>query len=289
MVLLAVDGNFYLIVLWSYGKNGKGLVMKIRKYGEVFLWNSKLSIARSMEYRFDFCLGLFVNLLLALAGPLFQYLIFSQVDGYPGWTVSEIILFQGVLLFLFGLKSLLLGNVSWNIQKLIHRGELDRLLLRPCSSVVLVLANGFSFDGIGTVLAGIVIIVVMLHRLQQKISVLSLAAVVLSVGMGLLLFAAFEILLASVMVRLVNIGRLNELFDTLTKFGQYPMELFPRGAGFLFITMIPFAVWVNIPCRILLDGVQAYMFLTFLMVFFIDCLALYSWNLCIKHYTSAGG
>lgn len=263
--------------------------MKIFKFFQIFLWNSSLNISSSMEYRFDFLLGLLVNLLLALAGPLFQYLLFSQVNGCPGWTVSEIILFQGILLFVFGLKTLLLGKIPAYVQKLIHRGGLDRLLLRPYSSVGMILANGFSLDGIGTILAGMVIIAVMLWRLQLHIGIVAALAALLAIGMGLLLFAAFDILLACVMIRLINIGRLNEVFDTLTKFGQYPMELFPRATKFVFITFVPFVVWVNIPCKILLDGIQGYMFLTFFIVILFYCLAVHNWNLCIKHYTSAGG
>lgn len=153
----------------------------------------------------------------------------------------------------------------------------------------MVLANGFSLNGIGTVLAGMVISAVMLWKLQLHIPILSCLAVLLAIGMGLMLFAAFDILLACVMIRLIHIGRLNELFDTLTKFGQYPMELFPKSSRLVFLTVLPFAVWVNIPCRILLNGMQGYMFLTFSIVILFYCLAVYSWNRCMKHYTSAGG
>lgn len=263
--------------------------MKIFKFLQIFLWNSSLNIASSMEYRFDFLLGLFVNLLLALAGPVFQYLLFAQVNGCPGWTVSEIILFQGILLFMFGLKTLLLGKIPEYVQKLIWGGGLDRLLLRPYSSVGMILANGFSLDGIGTVLAGMIIIIVMFWKLQLRIHITAALTSLLAIGMGLVLFAAFDILLACVMIRLVNIGRLNEVFDTLTKFAQYPMELFPGAAKFVFITIVPFAVWVNIPCKILLDGIQGYMFLTFFIVILFYFLAVHNWNLCMKHYTSAGG
>ena len=263
--------------------------MKVKKAGEIFFWSCKLSIARSMEYRLDFFLGLFVNLLLSLAGPLFQYLLFAQVDGYPGWGISEIILFQGVLLLVLGLKTLLFGGVFVYVQKLIHRGGLDRLLLRPCSSIGMILANGFSLDGIGTVLAGIIIMAVMLYRLQLKVSVFVCLAVLLSIVAGLALFVSFQIFLACAMVRLVHIGRLNEIFDTIARFGQYPMELYPKGARLFFATILPFAIWVNIPCKILLDGIQGYMFFTVVFVALLYGAAVYSWNLCIRHYTSAGG
>lgn len=256
---------------------------------EIFLWNCKLNIAKSMAYRLDFFIGLFVNLLIACAGPIFQYLLFSQVNGYPGWNMQEIVLFQGMMLLVWGLKNLLFGNVAGYVQNLIYQGSLDQLLLRPYSSIGMILANGFSLDGIGTVTAGCVISVVAMFKLHLcppwYIWILLLAALV----QGLLLFVAFDIFLASVMIRLINIGRLNEIFFTIAKFGQYPLEVYPKRMQLLFISVMPFAVWVNIPCKVLLQGMQAYMLLPTLAVIIIFGAALYGWKGCMKYYTSAGG
>ncbi|MDE6567316.1 MAG: ABC-2 family transporter protein [Lachnospiraceae bacterium] len=259
------------------------------KFIEIFWWNCKLNMAKSMAYRLDFCIGLCVNLLIACAGPIFQYLLFSQVNGYPGWTMQEIIFFQGMLLVILGLRNLLFGNVAGYVQNLIFDGSLDQLLLRPYSSIGMILANGFSLDGIGTVAAGTVISIVAMMRMHLIPPWYLWIITALSVVVSLLLFMSFDIFLASVMIRLVRIGRLNEMFDTIAKFGQYPLEVYPKGMRLLFSTFVPFAVWINIPCKIFLHGLQAYMMVPVVCVVLILLLALQGWNRCMKHYTSAGG
>lgn len=263
--------------------------MYIHQFLRIYIWNSKLNISRCMEYRLDFFIGLIVNLLLACAGPVFQYLLFSQVNGYPGWSIQEIILFQGILLVALGLKTVLTGNVAGYVESLIRQGSLDRLLLRPYSSIGMILANGFSLDGIGTVAAGVVISMVTIIRMRICPPVYVWLMTLFAIGMGLVLFIAFDILLSCVMIRLVNIGRLNEIFNSIAKFGQYPLELYPKWVRLLFLSVVPFAIWVNIPCRILLEDIGKYMIVPFLVVFVFLGLSLYCWNGCIKHYSSAGG
>lgn len=259
------------------------------RFIEIFWWNCKLNMAKSMAYRLDFCIGLCVNLLIACAGPIFQYLLFSQVNGYPGWTMQEIVFFQGMLLLILGLRNLLFGNVAGYVQNLIYEGSLDQLLLRPYSSIGMILANGFSLDGIGTVAAGVVISLVAMLRMQLLPPWYLWVITALSIIVSLLFFVAFDIFLASVMIRLVQIGRLNEMFATIAKFGQYPLEVYPKGMRLLFSTVIPFAVWINIPCKIFLYGLQVYMIVPVVCVVLLLFLALCSWNGCMKHYTSAGG
>lgn len=261
----------------------------MRNFFNIFLWNCKLNMAKSMAYRLDFIIGVTVNLLIALAGPVFQYLLFAQVNGYPEWTIQEIILFQGVLLLVLGTKNLLFGNVAGYVQGLIYEGSLDQLLLRPYSSIGMILANGFSLDGIGTVISGCVVIAAAMIQMHLFPAWYMWIAALAVMVMGLLLFVSFDIMLAAAMIRLVNIGRLNEMFFTITKFGQYPLEVFPKGMRLLFISLVPFAVWVNIPCKILLGELRTYMCIPIVFVAMFFGMAMYSWSCCMKRYTSAGG
>lgn len=263
--------------------------MRIKKFWDVFSWNCRLSIAKSMEYRLDFWIGMVVNLLFSCAGPVFQYLIFAQVQGFYGWTLTELILFQGVLLFVSGMRTLLLGRMQGYVQRLVRHGELDQLLLRPFSSIGMVISNGFSLNGMSTVIAGVVISGAAWVRMNLQVSFWDIILLICSLIMAVVLYISFDILLACVCIRLVNIGRLGEIFDSLFRFGQYPLEIFPKALRCVFLTVMPFAIWVNIPCRILLDGIRMYMFAAFGFTIVLLYISVGCWNLCMKHYASAGG
>lgn len=262
---------------------------KIGKLFGLFMWNSRLAIARSMEYRFNFILGSFISLVFSYIGPILQYLIFTQTNGFPGWNLDQIILFQGVLLVVLGIRRTLFGELHGFVSQLIHRGELDRLLLKPYPPIGIILVSGFSMNSIGSILSGIIIVVYSIVKMELRIGLLQWLLFLVFVLAGLVLYMALEVLYSSVVMVLVQIGRLNEVFDFFARFGEYPLDIFSSAMKLIFITVIPFAVWVYIPAKLLLGALDAYMAYSFVFcfLFFIVCLKI--WDVCLKKYTSAGG
>ena len=263
--------------------------MELIKFFRIYVWNSKLNIARGMEYRFDFLVGVAVNLLFTGAGPIFQYLVFEQIGGFPGWSMEEILLFQGILLLVLGIRGTFLGGYPDYVQMMVRKGELDTLLLRPFSSLGTILSRGFFLENIGSALAGGVLAAWGVKSCGADITLGRGLGFIAAVICGLLFFLSIDILYSCLVVFLIHIGRLKEIFDNLAKFGQYPSEMFSRGMGAVLHTVLPMALWVNVPCGILLEGVQAYMLIGVAFVALWLAGSIRLWNLCMRRYTSAGG
>ncbi|MBH1941606.1 ABC-2 family transporter protein [Mobilitalea sibirica] len=262
---------------------------KFLKLFSLFLWDSKLKLSRAMEYRFDFVLGTIVNLIFSCVGPIMQYLIFTQTKGFPGWNLNQIILFQGILLFVLALKSILWGEVPGYIVSLVRRGDLDRLLLKPFPSIGIILSSGFSANNFGTLISSIFLITYSLFILDLDPRFFDVIMLLVYIFLGLLLFMAMNIILASAIIILINMGRLNEIMESLSRFGQYPLEIYSNTLRAVFVGIVPFAIWVNYPSRILLYGFQGSMLYSviFCTVFLAGSLCL--WSTCLKRYTSGGG
>lgn len=263
--------------------------MELVKFFRIYLWNSKLNIARGMEYRTDFLVGMAVNLLFTGAGPVFQYLVFQQINGFPGWSLQDILLFQGILLLVLGIRGSFLGGYPEYVQLMVQKGELDTLLLRPFSSLGMILSRGFFVENIGSVLAGAVLVAYGVEKSGASPTIWEGIGFFAAILCGLLFFLSIDILYSCMVVFLIHIGRLKEIFDNLAKFGQYPLEIFSKGMQAVLYTVLPMALWVNVPCKILLEGIQPYLFcgVSFLFAWLAGSISL--WNLCMKKYTSAGG
>ncbi|WP_127534016.1 ABC transporter permease [Paenibacillus kobensis] len=256
----------------------------------LFYYQSKLKIARAMMYRFDFLIGMTVALLFSSIGPVLQYLIFTQTKGFPGWNLKQIILFQGVLLFVLGIRRILFGDLHYFIMELIQKGDLDRLLIKPSPAIGIILSNGFNLNGIGTFLAGSVIMGYSIYSLDLTITAGAIGLFVLSILFGIVLFMALEILFTCAVIVLVNIGRLDDIVQSLTGFGEYPLSIFTSTLKIALVTFIPFAVWVNYPADALLhrwDNAQA--LVSFLFCILLFAFSLWIWKFCLRRYTSAGG
>jgi ABC-2 type transport system permease protein len=255
----------------------------------LFILNTKLNIARQMEYRFNFFLTSIIALIFSSISPLLQYLIFTQTKGFPGWNLDQIILFQGVLLIVLGLQSLLFGELRWFITNLVWRGELDRLLLKPYPPIGIILASGFSLNITGTILAGIAITVYSVLKMQLIISFYQIALFLIYIVVGLILAMALNVLFCCMVIVLVRLGRMDEIFRVLARFGDYPIDIYSNALRFVFTTVVPFAIWAYVPSKVLLGVLDASMIYSLVstILFFLASLKL--WDICLKKYTSAGG
>jgi ABC-2 type transport system permease protein len=255
----------------------------------LFLFNCKIRISRSIEFRFDFCLGLFVSLTLSAIGPLVQYLIFTQTNGYPGWSIDQIVLFQGMLLLWLGIKDTIFGDLRNMVQNLVRKGEFDRLLLKPYPPIGVILASGFYYYGTGTIIAGIVVIAYAINKMQLMINPGQLGWFFLFLIAGLILYMGFMVLFCTLVVIFVFTFRAGEILDKILRFSEFPLEIFPRLTRVVFITVFPFAVWIYFPAQALLGRLEtkALLGVVFSILFFWINLNLWNWGL--KKYTSAGG
>ncbi|EPR13489.1 ABC transporter permease [Ruminiclostridium papyrosolvens] len=264
-------------------------MLKLLKLFKLFIWNSKMDISRSMEYRFDFILGTVIGLAFSSIGPILQYLIFTQTKGFPGWNLEQIILFQGILLFTSGIKGMIFGSLPYFVTGIVRKGDFDRLLLKPYSPIGIILASGFRLNNIGPLLSGAFIMVYYIVKMNLHIGIVQIAIFILAIVFGLILFMGYEVLYSSIVIKLVQIGRLDELMNSLLRFGEFPINIFSKTLQTALITVIPFAVWVNIPANALLNRLDYTIPITFVFCALFFYVSLKIWNQFLKKYTSAGG
>ncbi len=255
----------------------------------LFYWNSKIRVARSMQFRFDFFAGLIVSLILSSIGPVVQYLIFTKTNGYPGWNLNQVILFQGILLFWFGIKDMLFGDVRNQVESMVRKGEFDRLLLKPYPPIGILLSSGFYYYGIGSVIAGLAVMAYSINKLNLSIGISQIGLFILFLFCGIVLYMAITVIYCTIVIMIIFMGRIGEIIDKLLRFSEFPAEIFSPVTRLIFITVIPFAVWVYFPAQTLLNRLDAKAFAGAASCFVLFALSLKLWNVCLKKYTSAGG
>ncbi len=256
---------------------------------KLHLWNFKLEISKCMQYRINFMIALIVSFGSSIIGPLFQYLLFTQTKGFPGWNFQQIILMQGMLLLWTGLKETLFGNVRWVSAGFVWNGDFDRILVKPYPAIGIILTSGVRFNSIATLVPGIILVWYSVTHMDISFGLPQAGLLLLSLVSGLLLFMATQILYSGIVIVLIQIGRIEDIFEHLYHFADYPIEIFPKIVRTLFITFIPLVVWVYVPTQVLLDRFELKMLVAAFSSVIFFLLSLRFWGYCMKKYTSAGG
>lgn len=242
-----------------------------------------------LAYRADFVLSVLVSFLFSAMGPLFQFLLYTNSSGYPGWSWDEILVFQGVLILTGGLCETVFGSLRWQIDSLMERGEFDRLLLKPWPPLMLLMTSGFNASGFGSVLVGAGATIWAVARLGFPGGGIGIAVFLVFLAARIALQASAHILYCFFTVRWVYTMRLGEIMDKILGWGNYPVEVFPRFLRMIFTTVLPFSVACYWPSKALLGpvGWMSLASLTGLGLFL--AFTLFLWKGQLAKYTSAGG
>lgn len=255
----------------------------------LFIRNSQVRIQQEMQYRANYISGVIVSIAFSIFPAIFQYLVFTQTKGFPGWNLQQIILFQGMLLVVVGMRNTLFGSIQEVVANLIYKGDFDRILLKPYPPIGTIMASGFTANSLGTLLTGLFIVIYTGIRMGLSISLFQFALVAICIVFGLLFFASINIMYCSIAIMIVYMGGIWDLIESVLNVSTYPKEIFPKIVQTVFLTMVPFLVMVYFPAQVLLNRAEISIIYSFIAVILFFAASLIFWGRCLKKYTSAGG
>jgi ABC-2 type transport system permease protein len=254
------------------------------------IWRKSLILAfqDAMAYKgafFILVLSLFLGDLII---PIVSTLIYQVSAGIPGWSLYEFILFQGSLIIVIGLWHTFFAGLLGDTIVAVKDGTYDKILLKPFNSLAYMTTRGFDLEGIGEILAGLLIVgfaLVKLHFFNWM-----LLAYAVAILLGALFEYALTIIAASLAFIFVKTWRLYELISSVERFGRYPMGVYNEGIRWTITFIIPVAAASYYPASILLGKeplIKLAMIAIPVMIFFIA--SLLCWKFAMRKYGSAGG
>jgi ABC-2 type transport system permease protein len=256
---------------------------------QLFMLQSQVKLQRLLQYRVDFAVGMAACFALSATGPVFQLLIYTRTSGYPGWTWRQILVFQAILLLSTGIREAFFGDVRPQIERLVERGEFDRLLLKPFPPLLLLLTGGFAPHALGTLLAGIGTLFWAERYGGAAPDPVAYLLFVVFLGAATLLHLSVHVLYCTLTLRWTYPMRLSESFDRVATFGEYPQEVFPLVLRTVFLTVLPLSVATYWPAQALLGRANGIAWIALAGAVAVAVAVVRLWGLQMRHYASAGG
>jgi len=247
----------------------------------------RISVAARMTYRTDYLVSILAMFIAMLIGPLFVSAIYSSGGVIPGWTLPELLLLQGTVLIIKGVSFMLFFGILWGSQDSLRSGTFDLLLIRPISTLHLLIMKHVDVEDIGQFVSGIAVTAFAFWLLPPTHGNVILYLVL--VFAGILFYLALAIFAVVTAIRFIDTGRLYEIVDGLTVFAMYPQNMYGKGLGLAFSTVLPLLIAGSYPASALLGKAIDGAWLALACCAGFLALALWAWSSAMKHYTSAGG
>jgi ABC-2 type transport system permease protein len=156
-----------------------------------------------------------------------------------GWRLPEVLLIYGLLIFSRSCSQLFTDRI-WNLGSIIRQGGFDCLLLQPINPLFNLLANGFSWEGVGNLLLGGALVVSAGQTLGIFLSPFNIVYLALAVFSGAVIFFAIN-LITSVSAFWITDSTpvMGAVFETYL-FAHCPLTIYPRAIRLMLTWLIPY-------------------------------------------------
>jgi len=219
---------------------------------------------------------------------LFIWLIFGQVQSVAGWTESQVV----VLTITFGLFESFLWFFVYpsvlNFSKMIRRGDLDTLLVKPVNTRFAVSFSIFEFDNYGRFLVMMALLFLSFSRLEATLTLANMISFVLLFFIGVFIFYCLFFIMATMSFWFTDLWNLEDFLESIVDVGRFPTYIFEQGFRLIFFYVLPVAYVATFPTEALMGRPSDLRIIAGLMLgIILFIISQLFWKFSLKNYTSA--
>lgn len=227
----------------------------LKKSARIFGVQIKNNFVREAVYRTNFLTMMLVDVIWILVEFSLFKVIYANSQTLGGWTQEQTFFFLGIFFASDALFTTFFQRNFWQFSDLVNRGELDILLTKPTSPLLLALTRWMSLTSIFNLALGFGIMIKFAGPAGFE-------------GGWKWLLVPFWLLLGLVTALLLRFAfsvwvfwterswALSRLYYQFFHFATKPDVIFPGVIRYAILTFIPFGFIGSVPARALLKGLE---------------------------------
>jgi ABC-2 type transport system permease protein len=259
----------------------------VDRYWRIYKSFFTSSFRRELEFRANFFAKVFQNVMWIFFFIMILLVIYGNTDSVAGWSRGEAFILAATIFLMSAMSSALFFSLQ-DIPNQVRMGTLDFVVTKPVDSQFWVSVRRFSFDQIGTLVAGIVMVILGTVQAGVAPSLAQWGVYSLLVLTSLVLFYAFNLALMTTAIWLIRVENLWVLGESVTQVARFPLDIYGLGLQRFLTFAFPLAFLATVPARTLVLGIDWWMVLLGLLwAFLAFWLSRRFWRYAMRHYTSA--
>lgn len=251
------------------------------------------SIRGQMQYRASFIMQT-----LGQVGLVIEFVaiwaLFHRFGNLGGWTLAEVAMLYGIVHVQWGITDLL-GRAFDSFGNNVRKGDFDRILLRPRSTVLQLAGTEILLHRIGRIFQGAAVLTWALAQLDMAWTPVKVALFLTTLLAGTALFGGMLIMQATLCFWTIEGLEVANIFTHGgVETARYPMAIYPRWFRSLFTIVVPLGAVTYFPAMALLgrdDPLGSPVWFQWtapLLGFLFFGVSLQVWKLGLRRYRSTG-
>jgi len=261
----------------------------LARYASIYaaLWRN--SVVREMQFKTNFVLWIFVELLWFALQLTFIAVLYSQTDHIGDWSKWQVVLLIGTSQLIQQVfTSVFLSNLT-QLSETIRTGKLDFMLLLPVNTRFLISFRQVDLGGFVNAASAIAVMSYAASHLQLHPTAAQIAGFIFLVTASLLIHYSLMLTLSATSFWTVRAQGIVWGYYNLFNIARLPDAAF-RGAFKAFFTYaLPMLLVANVPAKLLAQKIGSRWEMGLLVFMSLICFAVSEimWRFSVRHYTSA--
>lgn len=216
---------------------------KLRHYLSVAGLYTRLSIQSCFEYPLAFIGWLISNPIQFLVGFATIKFVVEEFDALAGWDFKQLAFLYGMSVLSHGL-SVLFFTKTWYMGWTIIHGEMDRLRLRPMSTLFQFLFGEINVFGLTDLIPGIILFTYGCIAVNFQWTLYNVLTMICAIIGGTLIRGAIYLIFGSTTFWTKSPMHISGFFQELfNRTNMYPLSMYPEVIQFIFTFILPFS-WI---------------------------------------------
>jgi ABC-2 type transport system permease protein len=247
-----------------------------------------INIASLMAYRANFINSVISSFGWGFFSIVMMVLLTSKTPSIYGWSREEILLLTGFYNIIGGAFHVLFTRNFERFAMVLHKGDLDTLLIKPMDSQFLLSFWLFNYVGLFRILLGIVFSAYILVKIQGSIPFHIIPLTIFLSLAGIIILYSLSYMLLTLTVWYTSLSNIVGVMYELNGLTRYPPDIFTKIKSFFIFLLLPLTLAVSIPVKSLLGKltwIDGLLLIGFAAGLFF-CSRIF-WKFALRSYTSA--
>ncbi len=233
--------------------------------------------------------------LLFIVGKLLQFAfslliivsIFKTTGHIKDYTLDQALIFIIVFFLVESITQFLFRSI-YSFRPVLLRGDFDLDLVKPLPSYFRPLISGPDFFDLPPLIIHALVLVYLLIKLNIHLTFPQVLLFLLLLANGVLLAFSVFLLIAAFSILTTEIDNLVWTYRSLSRAARLPVDIYPNFLQIILTGIVPVAIIINVPARVLLGLFQpSTLLFSFLITLFFVYTSVWLWRRSLKHYSSA--
>jgi ABC-2 type transport system permease protein len=212
----------------------------------------RLSLMVALQYRVDFLMDITVEAFWTVAAILPLFVVFRHTTSLAGWSLSDALAVSGVFTLFQGVMESIISPSFALLLEQVKKGAFDFVLIKPVDAQFLASTGKLQPWRALNVLVGLLLVAYSALHAQSPVSAWRVLFFLAMLVLGLLLFYALWLILASAVFVVKRLDNLTYLLVSIFDAGRWPRSAFRGVFRLVFTFVIPIALMTSFPAEALL-------------------------------------